>query len=253
MVDRLQRVVAEIDSLPDEALDIDDEAGVITVDYAKVRGWQEESRRRVRTVRVSDRIVVKPPWDEHVSREGDVVLEIDPGAVFGSGLHESTRLCLRALEKHLKPGCTAVDFGAGSGVLAIAAAKLGASRVIAIEADSEAVDVAASNVRANDVAGVVTVLRADNPEAAGARSDVVTANVTAAAIAAYSADLAGIIKLGGTLIVSGITLVQHGDVDTALRQVGLAPMERLAEGEWVCGIYTKEVEDNGRTQDTGTT
>jgi len=233
MEDRLRRVMAEIDRVPDSALHIDEAACVITVDYGEVRGWLEESRRLLRTVRAGERIVVKPPWEEYCPQPGDVVLEIDPGVSFGSGLHETTSLCLEALERHLGPGSSVVDFGTGSGILAICAAKLGASRVAAIEADLESADAAREDVARNGLAGVVEVIYANDLSPVAWQADLISANIVAGTIISHLAEFARVLKRGGLLIASGMTKRNAQDVERALPGEGFAVVERLTRGGWV--------------------
>lgn len=232
MEERLRRVIADLDKLPASAIEVDERKGVITIDYSRVKGWLEASRQIVHTVRVGEHLVVKPPWEECEMQPGDVVLEVDPGTSFGSGLHESTRLCLQALEKYLKPGQTVVDFGTGSGILAIAAAKLGASHVTAIEADPVAVKAARSNVERNGLADVVEVRHGRSPSCAPSKADLVTANITAETISANLSALAGILKVGGMLIASGMTKRNAKDVERILPTNRFNAVEKLVDGQW---------------------
>lgn len=240
MEERLRRVCAEIDTLPASALHIDEAARLITIDYTQVKGLLEASREIVRTTRVGEHIVVKPPWDECEEQPGDVVIEIDPGTAFGSGLHESTRLCLRALEKYLTPGVIAVDFGTGSGILAIAAAKLGAARVTAIEANPEAVEVARANVMRNGLESVIEVHHALSPAFIGSPVDLVIANITAETITAHLDAIAEALNTGGLLIASGMTILNAPDVERLLPNAGFSMVEKLTDGQWVALMAIKQ-------------
>lgn len=215
---RLRRVCEEIDKVPASALHVDEEAQVVTIDYSQVRDWFDASRQFVHTTRVGTRIVIKPPWEGYQATADDIVLEIDPGAVFGSGLHETTQVVLRALEEHLKPADSVVDFGTGSGVLAIAAAKLGASRVIAFDINPASVEVAKANVVGNAVEDVVEVFHADDLSFADCKSDLVVANVTRITILENSKAFAQLSKIGGKLIVSGFGAAQAADVEECLSE-----------------------------------
>ena len=115
--------------------------------------WAEAWKQQYHLLRVGRRIVIVPAWEAYAPAPGEVVIRLEPGMAFGTGLHPTTRLCLEALEAHLAPGCTVLDVGTGSGVLAIAAAKLGARSVLALDADPVAVSVARENVALNGVAG----------------------------------------------------------------------------------------------------
>lgn len=240
MEERLRRVCAEIDKLPASALRIDEAARLITIDYTQVKGLLEASREVVRTIRAGEHIVVRPPWDECEERPGDVVIEIDPGTAFGSGLHESTRLCLRALEMHLKPGVSAVDFGTGSGILAVAAAKLGASSVIAFDANEQSVETARANVQRNGLEDTIEVHHALSPAIIGSPVDLVIANITAETISAHLDAICGALKTGGLLIASGMTNLNWQDVERLLPNAGFRMVEKLTDGQWVALMATKQ-------------
>lgn len=236
MEERLRRVQAEIANMPASALEIDEESRTITIDYAQVKDRLASVREAVHAVRAGEHIVVKPPWDEYDALEDDIVVAIDPGIVFGSGLHESTRLCLRALEMHLRPGCLAVDFGTGTGVLAIAAAKLGAREVIAFDGDPDCIETATANVRRNGVDGVVSVHLAESPAFIESRADLVTANLTADIIAEHAEAISKLLAPDGVVIVSGVTRANFDQAEDSLHRAGLSVTDRLAEGRWVALI-----------------
>lgn len=120
--------------------------------------WANAWKQFYHVLRVGERTVVVPSWLEHEPRPGDVVLHLDPGMAFGTGLHPTTQLCLRLLERYARPGLRALDLGTGSGILAIAAAKLGASPVLALDNDPVAVQVAAENIARNGVSQMVRAL-----------------------------------------------------------------------------------------------
>jgi len=240
MEERLRRVCAEIDKLPASALHIDEAACLITIDYTQVKGLLEASREAVHTIRVGEHVIVKPPWDECEEQPGDVVIEIDPGTAFGSGLHESTRLCLRALEKHLKPGVSAVDFGTGSGILAIAAAKLGAARVIAFDADENSIETARANVQRNCLEDTIEVHHALSPAFIGSPVDLVIANITAETITAHLDAIAEALNTGGLLIASGMTILNAPGVEQSLPSAGFSMVEKLTDGQWVALMAIKQ-------------
>lgn len=239
MEERLQRVCAELDRLPESALTVDQDARVVTIDYAQVRGCFESSREVLRAVRVGQHTVVKPPWVQHAADAGDLVLEIDPGHSFGSGLHETTRLCLGALEKRIVPGSAVVDFGSGSGVLAIAAAKLGAGSVWAVESNPEAAAAAGGNVERNGAAAVVGVLAAEDLSGIAPDVDMVTANVPPDVLFLHLPEIARVLRTGGLLVCSGVTSRQADDLRRHLSDAGFALEEELKEGHWLAFVAVK--------------
>jgi ribosomal protein L11 methyltransferase len=148
------------------------------------------------------RLVVRPPWVP-LGEVGDdaVVLEVDPGRTFGHGAHPTTRLCLAALDELVGPGTTVLDVGCGSGVLAVASARLGAGQVVAVDIDPAAVEATAANAARN---GVAVDASLDPPAAVDGRFDVVVANIGAAALVALAPALVARLAPGGTLVLSGL-------------------------------------------------
>jgi len=204
----------------------------VTARLIAPRRWARAWRISARSVRVG-RLVVAPTWRRVSPRKGGVVIRIDPGMAFGSGAHPSTRLCLRALVRYLRtPRATVVDVGTGSGILAIAAARLGARRVWARDIDPVAVAVARGNVRANGVASAVRVVRGSGIGPVPARCDLVVANITAEAIVALLPVVRTRLAPGGLVLGSGIIDDRLGDVINAARASGLALVGVLASGEW---------------------
>ncbi len=203
--------------------------------------WAEAWKANFRPLRLGRRLLVVPAWLTGEARPGDVVVRLDPGMAFGTGTHPTTQLCLLAIEKHLRPGMPVIDLGTGSGILAIAAAQLGASAVLALDIDEEAVRVAGENVVANGVAGRVRVARGSLAEVlAGAygpewtHAPLVVANILARVIATLlEGGLARVVAPGGLLVASGILEGQAYQVNAALRLAGLAPVAQEHIEDWV--------------------
>ncbi|NTU84940.1 MAG: 50S ribosomal protein L11 methyltransferase, partial [Chloroflexales bacterium] len=131
--------------------------GALQVRTLEEEDWANAWKQHYTVLRIGERTVIVPSWLEHEARPGDVILNLDPGMAFGTGLHPTTQLCLRLLERYVRPGQRVLDIGTGSGILAIAAAKLGASPVVALDNDPVAVQVAAENVARNGMAATVRV------------------------------------------------------------------------------------------------
>jgi ribosomal protein L11 methyltransferase len=195
--------------------------------------WTELWKDQLEVLRVGERIVIQPSWRDYSPEPGDIVVELDPGMAFGTGLHPTTQLCLTALEGLVQPGFTVLDLGTGSGILAIAAAKLGAGEVWAVDNDPEAVRVARHNVSANGVAGKVHVIQGSLPEVTGCY-DVVVVNILARVIEEMAGEgLVECVCPTGTLIASGIVEEQEADVGAALEQGGFTLLNRRQQGDWV--------------------
>ncbi|MBP3655566.1 MAG: 50S ribosomal protein L11 methyltransferase [Clostridia bacterium] len=196
--------------------------------------WAENWKKYYKPFRAGERLVIKPSWEPYEEKEGDLVLELDPGMAFGTGTHETTFMCMEQLEKYVTPGCKAIDVGCGSGILGLAAAKLGASDVLAIDLDELAVKVAAENTQKNGLADRVRVVHGDLLEKASEQADVIVANIIADVICFLCGPAKKHLLPGGVFICSGIIREREDDVQRALAEAGYTVCNRLAKGEWVC-------------------
>ncbi|MDR7420779.1 MAG: 50S ribosomal protein L11 methyltransferase [Armatimonadota bacterium] len=193
--------------------------------------WQDAWRVHARPVRIG-RLAVLPTWWKAAAGATAVVVRIDPGMAFGSGEHPTTHLCLAAIERHLTPGATVIDIGTGSGILAIAAARLGARRVLALDNDPVAVAVARQNVAANRVTSRVRVIRADRLGPAVAPAHLIVANLTADTLAPFLCDAHRCLRPGGRLVASGFTAAREADVSRAVAAVGLRRVAIMRRRGW---------------------
>jgi ribosomal protein L11 methyltransferase len=198
--------------------------------------WAEAWKVHFPVLRVGRRIVIKPTWRRHRAAADDVVLALDPGMAFGTGLHPTTRLCLAALEtvadRGSLEGARVLDVGCGSGILAIAAAKLGASSVLGVDTDLIAVEATLGNAARNGLADRIAARQGSLPSG-DAGFDVVLANLIASLLVALAPLLRDELRTGGTLLASGIFIDREAEVRTAFDAAGLAVTARTAEGEWV--------------------
>jgi ribosomal protein L11 methyltransferase len=199
----------------------------------EARDWLGEWKKSWRPVEAGARFVIAPPWGEVEERPGRIVIRIEPGMAFGTGTHETTRLCLAALEKHFTGG-SLFDVGTGTGILAIAAAKLDPrTRIEACDTDAEAVEIARENARLNGVGAQIN-FRTGTVEEAGASFDCVCANLTADVILPLLPALIG--ATCGRLILSGILDTQAHAVRARLAELGANDTEIESDGEWVAII-----------------
>ena len=177
--------------------------------------------------------MIKPSWQEHQPRPDEVVIELDPGMAFGTGLHPTTRMCLQALEEHLKPGAKVLDLGTGSGILAIAAAKLGAGSVLALDNDPLAVKAVRANVQSNGVQDLVTV-ELGSLDKATEEFELVLVNILARVIIELADQgLVDRVRPTGLMIAAGIIEEQEAEVAAALVEHGMGIVERRREKDWV--------------------
>ncbi len=207
----------------------------ITVRFVAEADWANAWKQYFKPQRIGERIVIKPTWEEFAPKVGDVVVEIDPGMAFGTGLHATTRLCLRALETMVEAGDVVADVGTGSGILAVAAVRLGAARAVATDVDPLAVRIARENIAVNGVDAQIEAHEAALPPPGA--FDIVVANILADVILGMASELYAAVKPGGVLIASGIISHRAEDVRRGLAAAGFAaPIETATESEWAALI-----------------
>ena len=198
--------------------------------------WAEAWKAWFPVLRVGRRLVIRPTWRRHRRAADDVVLALDPGMAFGTGLHPTTRLCLAGLEgladRGLLAGKTVLDVGCGSGILAIAALKLGAATAFGVDTDSIAVEATLANARRNAIARRLQARTGSLPSGKTA-FDVVLANLIAGVLVPLAPLLRDELRPGGSLLASGIFVDREADVRQAFDAVGLAVVDRRAEGDWL--------------------
>lgn len=197
--------------------------------------WQEAWKEHFHPLRVSRRITICPTWREYEAREGERVIMLDPGMAFGTGHHPTTRMCIEQLDAHVTPGIDVLDVGCGSGVLSIAAARLGARHVFGLEIDSVAVNVAKQNVRDNGVQHTVRVVQGTlpHPDIKPAAYGVAVANISAKVISEFAPHLVGAVHDGGKVITSGILLSSKDMVAQSLADAGAELEQTFVDGDWV--------------------
>ena len=196
-----------------------------------------------------DEFLIVPSWEEvRPEHEGKRLLHIDPGTAFGTGMHETTQLCIRQLKKHITKGCEVLDVGTGSGILGIVSLMLGAGHVFATDLDPCAMDAVAENLQANDIApenmqAVIGNL-IDDPgvqkQAGYEKYDIVVANILAPVLVELTPQVVSHLKKGGIYITSGILDVKEKDVTDACRKAGLSVIEVTRQGEWVSVTALRE-------------
>ncbi len=184
------------------------------------------------------RIAIVPSWVEYEAPPGQLIVRLDPGQAFGTGHHETTRLCLAALDESVRPGAHVLDIGAGSGILSIAVAKLGAGRVDAFEIDPIAAEVARANCEANGVAERVRV-HGGFPGEGTPMADLAVANVSARADIELAGALAASLKPSGRLIASGFLASDRDEVVAALSEHGLSLTDEREERDWALLVFAK--------------
>jgi ribosomal protein L11 methyltransferase len=229
--------------------------GPLQTRLVREEDWAEAWKSHFPVLRIGRRLVIRPTWRRHHKLPGDVVLSLDPGMAFGTGLHPTTRLCLAALETladegllgqaatdatdqageagHRRSGSARVlDVGCGSGILAIAAGKLGARELLGVDTDPIAVESTAANAALNGLTRRIRVRKGSVPTGDGP-FDLVLANLIASLLVQLAAPLCNELAPGGTILASGIFRDREGDVRAAFEGAGLTIRRRWAEEDWV--------------------
>ncbi|HEU4963145.1 MAG TPA: 50S ribosomal protein L11 methyltransferase [Bacilli bacterium] len=228
------QIAGEIKCLTE--LGLDPGPATVTHRIADEEEWAEEWKKYYHPVRVTERLTIKPSWEEYTPGEGEMVIELDPGMAFGTGTHPTTNLCLRTLEKVIQTGDQIVDVGCGTAILSIACAKLGAESVLALDLDPVAVQVAQENVAMNGEQAKVTVRANDLLQGVEDKYDVVVANILAEIILLMVGQAKEVLKDDGTFITSGIIREKADLVREELTRHGFVITDVLTEEDWVAFV-----------------
>jgi ribosomal protein L11 methyltransferase len=195
--------------------------------------WTEHWKEHLSVLHIGRQVVIQPTWLSYRPKEDEIVIVLDPGMAFGTGLHPTTQICLMALEDHVRPAMQLLDLGTGSGILAIAGVKLGAESVLALDNDPQAVKVARHNIRENGVSEGIKVAEGSLAQVEGT-FDLVLVNILARVIIQMAKEgLADLLAPGGRLILAGIIADQEDEVRVALEQAGLEVVGRRQIEDWV--------------------
>ena len=201
--------------------------------------WKENWKEFFKTVRVTDKIVIKPSWEEYEKeKQDDLIIEIDPGMAFGTGTHATTSLCLKLIEKYLKKGDFVLDVGCGSGILSIASSRLGALKTLGVDIDPIAVAISRENVELNKLADTVEIIEGDLAKRVSFKADIIAANLMADLVIMLTEDVAKHLKENGIYISSGILLEKQFAVAEKIRSCHFEIIEILEQDDW-CAIAAR--------------
>lgn len=232
-IEMLKAIRGGIESLREETPEVD--FGKLTFENESIReeDWETAWKKYYHPVRIGEHIVVCPCWEECELAPEDVKVILDPGMAFGTGTHETTRLCMAFLEKYITPDTTMLDIGTGSGILAITALLLGTKSAVGVDIDQLSVKIAQENADLNGVGEQINLVWGDLTEKISGTYDVICANIVADVIIRLCDSVTAFMHKDTVLIVSGIIEDRCNDVFTALENAGLAIIEKNQENDWV--------------------
>ncbi len=228
--------------------DIDHVYGRLEAELSSIReeDWANNWKQYFKPLRIGDKLVIKPSWEEYQNSDNRIILEIDPASSFGTGQHHTTRLCLELLEKHLKSGDKLLDLGCGSGILSIGAMLLGAESAVAVDIEQNAAATAAENAVKNNIPTDKYTVYFGNildDEALADKIDgdydVITANIVADVLIAMKGHFLRYLRKGGYLIVSGIIEERMEEVFSALENAGFTRGQVSVKDGWAAAGFTK--------------
>ena len=214
-------------------------SGTVELSNVNQEDWESAWKQYFKPVHVTDRIVVKPEWEEYSPQEGEIVIEIDPGMAFGTGTHETTSMCINQIEKNLKAGDRVIDIGSGSGILSMASVLLGAEKATGVDLDPVAVRVALENVELNNLQDKIEILHGNLTDVIREKADIVVANIMADIILILLEDVREFIKDDGLFISSGIIQEKRAAVEARLLEKNFRIVEVETKGEW-CAITAQK-------------
>lgn len=207
----------------------------IILSQCKNEDWENNWKQYFHPIPVGEKLLIRPTWEDEFEAGDRKVLNIEPGLAFGTGTHETTRLCLETLEKHIHEGTTVLDIGCGSGILSIAALLLGAEKAVGVDIDALAVKTAKENGEVNNFhEPEYTIMQGNLTDKVSGKFDVVVANIVADVIIMFCKDVASFMKDDALFITSGIIDTREQDVIDAFNKYGFEIKARHTKGGWVC-------------------
>ena len=235
--DNIDEVLNFVKAKVEEIRNLGIDVGIGKVEAEKMheQDWANNWRKYYKPSKVGEKVVIRPIWEEYKGKPDEIVISLDPGMAFGTGEHETTRMCIQALEKYVKKDSTVFDVGCGSGILALAAAKLGAKKAVGVDLDPVAVESAKENLKYNDAKNI-EILHGDLLEVISGKADIVVANIIAEVICILTEDVSKAINPGGYFITSGIIHDRVDMVTKKMEECGFEVVSKNKDGEWNCII-----------------
>ena len=235
---RIQTLKQEIKTLSTRGVNV--VPNIITTAELQDEDWSDTWKQYFHTEKPGEKVVIKPTWEEYQPQNDEVVIELDPGAAFGTGTHATTSMCIRQLEKLVKPGMTVFDVGTGSGILSIISAKLGAKNIQAVDYDDSVLKIVQENLEQNNVQDIISVAQSDLMQNIHGKAELVIANIIADIIIRLFDQLDEHLEQGGTLLTSGIIEDRIDDVLAVAEVHGYCVVERLENKGWACITFRRK-------------
>lgn len=214
--------------------------GIISTNELEDEDWSDTWKKYFHTEKPGDRIVIKPTWEKYTAKNNEIVVELDPGAAFGTGTHATTSMCIKELEQLVQPGMKVFDIGTGSGILSIIAAKLGAASIQAVDYDDSVLKIVQENIEQNHVEDKISVGQSDLMKNVQGKANLVIANIVADIIIRLFDQLDDHLEEDGTLLTSGIIEDRIDDVINAAAAHGYGVVKRNENKGWACITFKKQ-------------
>ncbi len=227
---KIDLIKKSIGLLPGFGLNIG--SGEVTVQSIDEADWSEEWKKYFKPHKPGNKLVIKPTWEQYEAQEGELIIELDPGMAFGTGIHETTVLCLQELEKRVDETTAVLDIGCGSGILTIAAGLLGCPKAIGVDIDPVAVDVSRRNAAINHVEGLIEIRQGNLMDVVDEKVSILVSNIIAEIIINMSHEIKQYLRPEGIWIASGIIREKLPKVEEAIKDAGLNILETRSLGEW---------------------
>ena len=202
----------------------------------KTEDWSKKWKEQWKVTHVTDKVAVVPDWIEYQPKEGEITIKLEPGCAFGTGTHQTTQLCMKALERYMKQGDRVADIGMGSGILSVLAKKLGASYVYGCDNDDTVIDVAKENAVKNNVECTFELGTADKVDD---KFDFIVANILHFVLAEIMGDLKALMKTGALMSLSGILYEKRDCVIKAYEEYGLELVEEIEQDQWTSFVVKR--------------
>ena len=238
IVDKIELVRDNIERIPFN--ETGKSLGEVTITEVYEKDWAEAWKKYYKPTRIGSNVVIKPTWEEYEKEEGEIIIELDPGMAFGTGTHETTIMCIEALERYVEDGDTLLDIGCGSGILSIVAAKLGANKIIAVDLDEMCIKVSNENLHLNGVENSVEVRQGNLFNVVNEKANIIVSNIIAEVIIDMVEHIKDYLYSGGVFIASGIILEKVDKVEEKLIKNGFKILEKKYMNEWALIVSVLE-------------